>query len=64
MRDAFTPDDRELLLDLLTKTTVIRHQLSQLEDELELDSDTQSAVMHTAFKAHDLMMSIRTHLID
>lgn len=64
MRKEFQPDDRELLLDLFGKAHTIKLRLDDLGDELELDSDAQQSIQHTAFKAHDLLTALSSHLID
>lgn len=64
MRDQFQPEDRELLLSLFGQAHNIKLRLDDLGDELELGSDAQEAIQHSAFKAHDLLVSLSTHLID
>jgi hypothetical protein len=64
MRDEFQPEDRELLLDLFGKAHTIKLRLDDLGDQLQLDSDAQQAIQHTAFKAHDLLAALSIHLID
>lgn len=64
MRSEFQPEDRELLLNLFGKAHTIKLRLEDLGDELELDSDAQQAIQHSAFKAHDLIASLSSYLID
>jgi hypothetical protein len=64
MRDSLLPADRELLLSLYAAAHTIKIRLEDLGDELELDSDLQQSVQLAAFKAHTLVASLSTHLID
>ena len=64
MRSKLQPEDRELLLDLFGKAHTIKLRLEDLGDELEIGSDAQGLIQLTAFKAHDLLASLATHLVD
>jgi hypothetical protein len=64
MRDNFQPEDRELLLNLYGKAHTIKLRLDDLGDELELDSDAQQAIQHTARQAQTLIALLTNSLID